>query len=182
MIYKFQPFSTSKQLGKEYNAHISLVPNYDDWCLIMDYDAMILTPKTYQVIEKAIERYPDTAIFGSMTNRIAYPYQRLEHMPDENDSIRHHIAIAEERADKYADGESVECFSVAGFFMLFKKEYWHGNHFQEGIFDSKGTLFDRKFCQKARDRKQHLRIIKGAYLWHSYRLNSVEFSNTDHLK
>src|SRR5687768_4197419 len=57
MLYKFQPFSTTKDLGKEYNSHCQLVPNSDDWILILDYDCMILCGETYQVIENAIHAY-----------------------------------------------------------------------------------------------------------------------------
>lgn len=58
MLYKLQPFSTSKELGREYNKHVAMVPNPDDFVLILDYDCMILTTETYTVIEAAIERYP----------------------------------------------------------------------------------------------------------------------------
>jgi len=69
MIYRFQPFSTTKDLGIEYNAHCSLVPNPEDWIMITDYDAMILSPLTYKVIDKAIENNPDALIFGAMPLR-----------------------------------------------------------------------------------------------------------------
>src|SRR5688572_5395349 len=81
-LYKFQPFATDKQIGREYNGHCQLVPNNDDWILILDYDCQILCPQTYQVIENAIKRYPDTAIFGALCNRVAYSHQRIMKSPD----------------------------------------------------------------------------------------------------
>lgn len=180
-IYRIQPFSPQKELGKVYNQHVKMVPNDSDWIQLTDWDAMFLSTKSYQVIEKAIMNYPDTAVFGAMTNRIGYPYQRREAMPDDNADIRHHIQIAEELAEKYKDGQCQEAYSVAGFFMLFKKEYWQNNHFQDRIMDRNGTFFDRNFCEKAKRQMKPLRIIKGVYLWHSYRLNK-DFTDITHLE
>lgn len=181
-IYRFSPFSPQKELGKVYNAHCKIVPNDSDYIQISDYDSMFLTTKTYDVIEKAIAKHGhETAIFGVMTNRIGYPYQRIEALPDENADIRHHVKIAEDLAEKYKEGQCFESYSVAGFFMLFKKEFWQNNHFQDKIIDREGIFFDRNFCEKAKKQNKPLRIIKGAYLWHSYRLNK-QFTDITHLE
>lgn len=183
MIYKFQPFSTSKNLGVEYNSHCSLVPNDTDWIMLLDYDAMILTPKTYQVIENAITN-PDNEhiqIFGAMTNRIGRSIQRLNpDEPDTNDSIKHHIKIAEQQADLYPNGETHPALMAAGFFLLFQKSYWLKNPFQEKIISDQGQLFDQAFCQSARKQKR-VAIIKGAYLWHTYRLTHPDWHSKEHL-
>ena len=107
MIFRFQPFDVDQKLGECYNYHCSTVTRETDWIQIMDYDSMILTTKTYRVIENAINN-PDNAhiqIFGAMTNRIGRSIQRLLPEPDENDSIKHHIAIAEKLADQYPNQE-----------------------------------------------------------------------------
>lgn len=179
MIYKFQPFSTTKELGKEYNAHCAMVPNSDDYILILDYDAMILCPETYKVIENAVIHYPDTAVFGALCNRVAYHHQRI-HPISENDSIKQHIKIAKERAAQFP----FECElakSIAGFFMLFKKSYWEQTPFQESIINEFGYLFDRHFCLHARRSNLPIRVIKGAYLWHSYRIDK-SYRDQSHLK
>ena len=181
MIYRFQPFSPQKELGKVYNGHCKLVPNQSDWIQLMDYDSMILTPFTFQIIEQAIMKYPDTAVFGCMTNRVGYPYQRLNKLPDENDSIRHHMEISHELAAKYPNGECNEAYSIAGFFLLFRKQYWQDNHFQDNLINKEGLFFDRVFCQKAKDKHLPLRVIKGAYIWHSYRLTK-EWTDYSHLE
>lgn len=150
---------------------------------------MPLSTLTYHVIERAIERYPDTDIFGAMTNRIAYEHQRLtKDMPD-NDSIKHHIRIAEVQAKLYQDGECKDAQvwingkqqkdqSVAGFFMLFRRSYWEKNRFTDTIIDPDGNLFDYNFCKGAKK----IRIILGAYIYHQYRLMSPDHRRKDHLK
>lgn len=181
MLYKFQPFSTTKELGKEYNAHCALVPNADDWIMILDYDAMVLVPDTYKVIEAAIARHPDTVIFGAMCNRISYPYQRISKEPSENDSVISHMSIARELAIKYADGECRDARTVAGFCMIFRKSYWEQSPFQSRIFDENGNIFDYNFCRLAMKSGWPIRVIKGAYLWHTYRLGK-DYKDKSHLK
>lgn len=182
MIYYMKPFSTEKKLGETYNAHCQMVPNLSDFICLMDYDAMILCPETFKVIEAAIARYPQTAIFGAYTNRISYSFQRLTPHMEENDSMRHHTQIAIDLAAKYADGECEEVRSVAGFFMLFRKSYWVSSPFQENIYDDKNNLFDWQFCQKAKKMGMPIRVIKGAYLFHSYRLMKEHYRDTTHLR
>jgi hypothetical protein len=160
MIYKFQPFSTTKELGKEYNYHCSIVPNETDWILLMDYDAMILTPETYTVIEKAIETNPETEIFTAWTNRIGLPWQRLygEKELDTNDSIIHHLKVAKEQAAQFSEGESVAITTAAGFFLLFRKSYWQRNKFQDTIIDQHGRMFDWNFCFEVMNRENEGKI------------------------
>jgi GT2 family glycosyltransferase len=182
MIYKFQPFATDKLIGREYNGHCSLVPNDDDWILILDYDCQVLCPEAYQVIENAIKRYPDTAIFGALCNRVAYSHQRITSLPDEDDRMRGHIETAIDFAERYRSGEAVPARTVAGFFMLFRKSYWKQTPFQERIYDDKGNLFDYNFCRHAMKNKLPIRVIRGVYCWHSYRLLKESFKDTSHLR
>lgn len=168
MIFKFQPFATDKNLGEEYNRHCSLVPSDEDWIMILDYDAMILHTKTYQVIENAISNNPGTKIFGAMTNRIGLSQQRIGKEPDKNADFLHHYRISEKLANEYPNGECKPAMVVGGFFLLFPKSYWLQNPFQQKVITN-GVSFDFAFCEPAR-KQNGIRIIKGAYLWHSYRL------------
>jgi len=183
MIFKIQPYTVDKsQFGVEYNLHCSVVPK-GEWILLLDWDAMILSRESYALMQKAIDRYPDTAVFGAMTNRISYSHQRLGVEMDGNDSIRNHIKIATEQAMKYSDGESVEAPAIAGFFMLFNRTYWEQiGGFQEKIMDDRGRLFDENFSVKAWNIGKKCRVIKGIYCFHQYRLMSENYKNKDHLK
>jgi GT2 family glycosyltransferase len=148
----------------------------------MDYDTMILTPITFMIIEKAIEKYPDTALFGAMCNRVSYSHQRLLPQPDENDSIRHHTRIAIEQAEKYPNGECKDAKSIAGFFMLFRKSYWEKSPFQENIFDDRNNLFDYSFSRYAVKNKLPIRVILGSYVFHSYRILKESYKDLSHLR
>jgi hypothetical protein len=167
MIYRFQPFATDKtKFGEVYNAHCNAVPNNEDWIQLMDWDAQILIPETYQVIDRAIERYPDTEIFGAMTNRIGYQWQRYTTWQDPHMDMLHHVSKAA-HALQWKDGECKVAPSIAGFFMLFKKSYWERNKFQTHIINENGRAFDKQFCQGA----TRMRIILGVYIFHQYRIN-----------
>lgn len=183
MIYRFQPFATDKKdFGKVYNAHCRLVPNDEDWIQITDYDAMILHHSVYPVIDAAIARYPNTAIFGARCNRIALNWQRTTFdMDEETDSMEYHTKKAIELAECYSDGQCKDVAYVAGFFLLFRKSYWKLSPFQETIYDRKHVLFDYNFCQYARKTKMPIRVIMGVYCWHSYRIAQENRFSTAHL-
>ncbi len=184
MIYKFKPFSVTKELGKEYNAHCTLVPDIQDWILITDYDTMVLCLDTWKVIEKAIELNPQVDIFSVYTNRIGYREQRYGETrePDPGTDLRIHIERAMLLAKEYCNGEIKPITTAGGFFLLFRKIYWHEvGGFQEGIRGANGRLFDYNFCTLAMERKT-IAIIKGAYVWHTYRLMEKDYRSNSHLK
>lgn len=182
-IFRFQPFATDKsQFGKVYNEHCAIVPRDDDWIQIMDWDAMILAKEAYPVIDAAIKRFPDTAIFGAKTNRVNRLEQRCSVELDTNDSMLYHLHKAKAHAESYKDGQCDPTSLVAGFFLLFRKSYWKHNHFQEHILNRKAQLFDYNFCLKARRDHLPIRIIRGLYVWHTYRMTHENTYSVDHLK
>lgn len=177
-LYKFQPFSPTKELGKEYNAHCTLVPDPEDWILIMDYDAMILDFRAYSIMEKAIQANPETQIFGCYTNRVGYKWQRLNEEMSQNDSIRFHVERARQLADQYPNGESIHIPTAAGLFLLFQKKYWEKNNFKETILN---PCFDVAFCDSALV-EEKIKLIQGIYVWHSYRIMQEDHRICTHLK
>lgn len=180
MIYKFQPFSSSKELGKEYNAHCALVPNPEDWILILDYDCMVLNPGAYKLMELAIERYPETEVFTAVTNRVGYRTQCYKHKLNKETDLRPHLELAEQLSWQYATGEAVPVVTAAGFFLLFQKKYWIENPFQQDIINVNGRIFDVIFCRSAQQRAS-IRMIKGVYCWHTYRVRNKGTHNNSHL-
>lgn len=182
IIYRFQPFACDKELGREYNGHCSLVPNDDNWIMILDWDCYILDISSYHVIDKAIEKYPETEIFGAYTNRVGYNWQLG---PDNNKiyeqslnyDMAFHKKLAKAYASKRADGSCLPIPTVAGFFMLFRKKYWKQNPFQEKIMTDRGRTFDKQFCKGATDMK----VIQGLYVFHQYRMDK-DILDRSHLK
>lgn len=168
MIYHFVPFSPQKLIGEAYNSHCELAPP-NSWILITDYDVLILDPRAHDIMQKAIDKYPDTDLFSCYASRIGYDFQRITTRIEENDSITFHKEIAKQRADQFINGECTLAPTIAGFFMLFRKEYWQRNKFQPNMFDSQGRLFDRNFSTEAAQRGR-IKLIRGIYVWHTYRL------------
>lgn len=196
MTFQIQPFVVDKsRFGECYNRHCEAAWTDDTWIQLLDYDAMILSPKTYRVIDEAIFRYPDTAIFGAVTNRVAYEYQRASVELDENMDMRYHARKAEAFADQFPDGECEEYIepgtrikAIAGFFMVFRKSYWRQSKFQDHIYQKKTLhgmtvyeMFDSAFCRHAVQTGQPLRIIKGAYVFHGYRMLQKDYRDKKHL-
>jgi hypothetical protein len=180
-IFRFQAFNVEKdKFGDHLNAHCALVPDDNDWIQIMDWDAMFLCPESYQVVDKAIENNPGIKIFGCMTNRVGRSIQCLNIEPDKNDSIKYHIQLAKICAKKFPNGEVVDAPMTAGFFMLFQKSYWKRNPFQREVMNRFGMLFDHAFCKEAKNEGK-IRIIKGVYLWHTYRLTHADWHDKSHL-
>lgn len=185
MIWRFQPFNISKEIGIDYNLHCSVVPNNEDWIQITDYDTLILLPECYQLIDKAIERYPDTAIFGAVTNRLGRRDQRIDQdKPDPSTDLAKHFTICREMLKKYSDGECFETKKlIAGFFLLFRKSYWKRvGGFQDKVCNERGLLFDYVFSKRAREQGLSMRIIKGLYVWHTYRVYKENWRDYSHLK
>ncbi len=178
MIYSLLPFSTEKEIGRAYNAHCEIVPD-GNYILIRDYDTLILDSRAFDIMEKAINHHPDTDIFSCYASRIGYDFQRLTPRIEENDSIKFHMEIAKGRADLFPNGECVNAPTIAGFFMLFRKEYWKRNPFQPKMFDDSGRLFDRTFAIEAM-KHNRIKLIRGIYLWHTYRLGKGA-RDTSHL-
>jgi GT2 family glycosyltransferase len=133
-------------------------------------------------MERAIDRYPDTEIFGARCNRVGYSFQRLTFGQDENDSIKYHTKVADDLAITYSSGECNDAHTVAGFFMLFRKSYWNKVKFQDTIMDMRGNLFDYNFVLPAFKAGNKIRIIKGVYCWHSYRIMQENIKSKEHLK
>ena len=91
------------------------------------------------------------------------------------------VAIDELKSILISIDETKPAMVCPGFFMLFQKAYWKENNFQQPIENDHGLLFDLAFSRPAKE-NFGIKIIKGAYIWHSYRIMQSNFANKDHLK
>lgn len=183
MLYTLKPFAADKnQFGQVYNAHCAIIPFPEDWILLLDYDAMILAPQAYGIIQKAIDAHPEVEIFTAYASRIGYSDQRLDPSTiDDNDSILHHLKLAQQQAEQWPNGECNHILTAAGFFLLFRKSYWIENKFQPTLMDQDGHFFDWNFCKSAMKRGT-VRLIRGVYCWHTYRLGKENIRDGSHLR
>jgi len=170
MISYIQPYASDKNIGKEYNLRIASCDT--EWICITDLDTCFLLPDTKKQIED-ITKIGAYDLYGCITNRVNVKEQLFEGKISDNSDMRYHMAIANQLHNGYY-GECYQTNSIiAGFFMLFRKSVWERIKFVE-----KTHTFDRIFSKQVKNRA----IMKGVYIWHSYRLLSASpTTDTKHL-
>jgi len=170
------PYSIEKDLGKEYNRIMALIPDGEHAC-IMDIDAMFLTARQPAIIIDYIEKYPN-AVLTCYTNRISPLSKQLynRHV-NENADIKVHIANAVKMQLQPMSVKKIGNM-ISGFLMVVPKSVWNKFHFIEGI----GCLgVDTWFSRQCHKRQIPILLMETIYLWHTYRIeNNIYFK--DHLK
>lgn len=177
MIHVVTPYAVDKNLGKAYNKAASLIHDLD-WLCVIDYDVMFLTPDAIKIMYEYVNTYPNTGIFTCLTNRI-HPLaknQLLDGNVSDNDSIRHHQAIAKAQSIYTPEVTNIN-HPISGFLMLFSKETWNKIKFRE---DGLCLGVDNAFSQAVLNTGRNILRMDGLYVWHSYRLNNI--TDKSHLK
>jgi len=177
-LYEFVPYGRNKDLGAAINMHCEIVPSPEDWIIIRDGDTMWQHFNWGDQVRACIDRYPDTGLFSCYTNRLGLDYQLHNRHFSDNDSIRHHRKIAYDLAEKYWDECEVTDKPTAGLLMVFKKSTWMRNPFREGgIVQPDGRYIDYFFAKGILDMGLKIRLMKGVYLLHYYRMLEMTTEN-----
>jgi len=170
MIYYFVPWSYGgeKNLGKAYNQHMALLPEDDDWGVLMDGDIMFLTFNWGDIIEKAIEDNPDAGIISCYTNRISKRKSQLHTINSPN--ILVHRLKAKEFDDQFSGTyKEIPGEMVSGFLMIIKKKTWKDAgkfpEWENHILDLDGAISNR-----VRKLKKSIILMRGMYVFHYYRM------------
>lgn len=166
MIPVCTPYSTDKNLGRAYNRMIQALTSFGFVCVI-DYDVMFLTPDAISLIEQYTKNFPDTGIFTCFTNRL-HPLsdgQLYARICSENDSIRHHIDLAEKQKKDMTVSEINH--PIGGFLMVIRTKVWQEIKFNE---NKKCLGVDNDFSKRVLDAGYKILRMNGLYVWHSYRL------------
>lgn len=177
-IYYFKPFSLEKNIGKEYNKYMSLLPNDNDYGVLCDGDTMFIQDNWGNIISNVVNRNPDV-VFTCLTNRVRIGSPQLVNGKISNDgNVGNHRKIAE-RLSKINGLKTVETKdNISGFFMVIPKSIWNKIRFDE----SKGILgVDWDYCEKLRKENIKIHVMHGLYMFHYYRLNEG-IKHTKHLK
>ena len=167
MIQVLQPYSLEKRLGKAYNESMALIPD-NTWAILMDHDAMFLTPDAIAHVAGYVALFPDTGIFTCYTNRL-HPLSKGQLWEDtcsDNSDIRHHIRIAEEVKKNLYQVTQLNAV-IGGFCMVVKKETWQRNKFSENLFC---LGVDNDFSKRIMAGGQKVLRMDGIYMFHVYRL------------
>lgn len=180
MIHYFIPYSTDGDLGKAYNYYARLVENPEDWICFIDADAMIgLIPKYGHHLQEIINKYPDTGLFTTYTNRVGCLEQCYNGIISENSNILYHKQLAKDLVVRN-NGKVKEINKViSGMIMIFKKSTFD----RVGGFPETGGILaiDNKFSKRILNNGLKIRLIESMYLFHFYRLDTGK-QDKSHLK
>jgi hypothetical protein len=87
-------YDVERNLGAAYREIISRL-RPEDHIVFLDHDAIFTTRTWFSQLLAAIERYPDAALFGAMTNRIGNKEQIPRGAPAGHDMVAHRAFGAE---------------------------------------------------------------------------------------
>lgn len=159
-IHYITPFSTTKNIGKEYNDRISELPD-DCHIVLRDGDTMFLTPDWGSHIAKIISNNPEYDLITCMTNRVGRKELCAPGMFNV-ESISEHVNYA--LANKSND--VIDCTMAPGYCMIFKKSLWDRVKFREN-----SITFDKVFSLDVAKIGGRVGVATGLYMLHLYRWN-----------
>jgi len=166
-IYYFVPYSLERNIGKAYNQYMALLPNDNDYGVLMDGDTMFLTFDWGHAIAEVIKKIPDAGIITCYTNRLAKNKVQLYGV-DSTDIIVHR-AIAKKLDEDFRGSYRKINQRISGFFMAIQKKTWKEvGKFPEipnKILDIDG-LFSNKILRAGKS----IYIMRGMYKLHYYRM------------
>lgn len=165
MIHNFVPMSINKNIGKEYNYYMSLVPKDDDYALFKDHDCLPTTYEWYNHMNAIVKAHPQVACFNVRSNRIDCRWQRYP--CDDTNDFMYHWKLGHEIFAKY--GLKVkDCTTkglMSGLVMVIKKSAWR----KVGGFREDGILgVDNHFHKRLIAHRQRVYLMEGIYFWHWY--------------
>lgn len=163
-LHLVTPYSQTKNLGEAYNDAMRLIPDSDVAC-IMDYDTMLLLPDTVRHIYEYATQYQNS-LLTCYTNRIHKLSPQLYNgVQSESDSVREHIKIAEHCKQDLYSVKQIDILS--GFLMVIPKSLWDQHKFSEA-----GGLLgvDSNYRERLNANGISILLMKGLYVWHTYRL------------
>lgn len=168
-VHHITPADYEKDFGGCLNYLIETIDD-KDWIALRDIDTMPLDHVYFiEQCQKIADRN-EFQLVGGVTNRIGVKYQLHNNELSNNWDIKHHIKIAQERGDRYADSVELLNKPIAGFFMLFPVWVWENvGRFPEGGIDYGGQFLDYYFSKKVLDLGYKIGLAKGIYIFHLYR-------------
>lgn len=173
MIYTFIPYSITKNLGKEYNRFMSLLPNDDDFAALLDHDSMFTDYDWYRRLEDYVKIYPACGCFVGRANRLGCTWQRTFDEGSKewhNNNIEFHRKHAEKLIKKHpkaTDMSNVDpLYVMGGVLILIKKSLWK----KAGGFKEGGILgVDNDMHWRLQKLKEKVYMMESIYLYHWYR-------------
>lgn len=180
-VYFFTPYSFEKNIGKEYNKYMSLIPNENDWGVLMDGDVLFLENNFGHIIKEYIDNYDDgnVGMFTCYASRTMNKELKPPYFYNENDfdmisqkeryiNISNYFYLSIKEIKKHC----------SGFLLCIKKKVWNDVPCPET-----GSLHkaDVEWSNKLKLNGYKLLCMEGLYVLHYYRSKEgIKFNN--HLK
>lgn len=167
MIIYSNPYNSQKNIGKAYNDFIrSLNVPEETWIVLQDGDMMYLTPNWGHLIESVVSVHGEKyQLYGCYTNRVGIEHHLVGGVFSNIHDLHLHRIRAIELEKMYNTQVQPINDTVAGFFMLFQIKTWKA----VGGFDEGTLIADILFSEKILSRGGKTALIKGLYVYHSYR-------------
>lgn len=163
IIHYITPFSTSNNIGKEYNERISELPS-DSYVCLRDGDTMFLTPDWGNQIDAIIKDNQHYDVITCKTNRIGL--DDLVALGMDNSDMSKQIECATTVWDLFKTAVSPTPIAP-GMLMIFHKSLWLKHKFVE-----KSIIFDKQFSDAVIKGGGKIGVALGLYVFHLYRWNS----------
>lgn len=173
MIYNFIVYATDEEggdIGKAYNRYMELLPNDDEWACFIDHDAMWTTEDWFKHIGEILAAKPEYGLLTACTNRIGNPEQKIANLKDTHD-ILYHRAIGRQLREQgdLTIKDVTQSHAISGVVMLIKKSVWKA----AGGFKEDGFLgIDNDFHQRVVKAGGRVGVMRGIYVYHTYRADS----------
>lgn len=173
MIYFFSPYGLDGNLGKAYNDYCKLVPK-NSWICLVDGDTMFINRSWGLHLQEIILKYPETGIFTCLVNRVAELSQCYNHELSEETDIKYHRQLALKLQEEHRLEVEQLKHPISGHLMMFRKTTWEkvGGFMEEALPQYKRNILgvDNDFSQKVLDKGFDIKLCKGFYVLHYYRL------------
>lgn len=172
MIWYFTPYALDKKFLYEIGRCISLVPNNDDWVVLMDGDIAFLRADFGQVIERYTRQFPDTGLFTCYASRCHYQCQVPKFGDMANDSILFHKQVADQCATQNAGKVKELNRRIAGHLMVIRKSTWLQIRAEvhQTAADKQILGVDTKISNAILKAGLKIRLMRELYVFHYLRM------------
>jgi hypothetical protein len=175
MIYTFVPYKDKNESFRDTcNNFMKLIPNEEDFGIILDHDVMFTTHFWYKQVSKCVEENPDVNAFTAVTNRIYSKYLWADVDKDNNDVGYHRNMgnkIAEQFGSEVTDISDTDEHNRGwgGYFMMLRKKTWTEiGGFADKSKNFKGGGMDWGTHEVLADKGEKILLMNGVYVYHWY--------------
>jgi GT2 family glycosyltransferase len=165
VILAMTPYALDLNLGASYNAAMALLPNDDDWAVMLDHDILLTTREWYRQIAEAIAFKPAAGAFVAVTNRIDAVWQRAVETDPNNHDVGYHTAIGLDRLKRRTLLDITDTKGFGGVLFAVSKAAWRdAGGFADGLL-----CVDHSLHFGLRKAGRRVYLLENCYVYHRRR-------------